>query len=128
MYGNAHIHTYMYVSMQIMDFDVLPHFCKLESKQSGSSSRGSSTGGNSGCYSSSHSFHVELWNYIKQQSYASSKCAGPAQQNSFHVEVPEPDEEAHQIEVVLESTLAKLADENGSVVNGISDLHVGDNC
>ena len=100
-----------------------------------SSSRGSSTGGNSNCYSSSHSFHVELWNYIKQQSYALPKCSGPAQQKSFHVEVPEPDEEAHQIEVVLENTLAKLANENGDnnsvsnrVVNGISNLHVGDDC
>lgn len=115
--------------LKVMDFDVLPHFCKHEPKQSGSS-RGARNGESVDCYSSSHVFHVELWNHIKQESYASSKCVGPAPQKSFHVEVPEPDAEVQTIETALETALVKLANDdgngNGKVLNGISGLHVDD--
>ena len=103
-----------------MDFDVLPPFCKSEPKKSGSS-KGSRNGEYDDCYSSTHSFHVELWNYIKQQSYASSKCVGPLPQKSFHVEVPEPNEEVHSIEVALETAFVQLADENGNGANDVSN-------
>lgn len=115
--------------LKVMDFDVLPYFCKHEPKQSGSS-KGSRNGESVDCYSSSHAFHVELWNHIKQQSYASSKCVGPAPQKSFHVEVPEPDEEVQTIETALETALVQLANDNGNgngkASNGISGLHVDD--
>ena len=104
----------------MMDFDVLPPFCKSEPKKSGSS-RGSTNAETTDLYSSTHSFHAELWNYIKQQSYASSKCVGPRPQKSYHVEVPEPDEEVHSIEIALETTLDRLAVENGDGANDVSN-------
>lgn len=116
--------------LKVMDSDVLPFFCQNEPKQSGSS-RGSMNGGTVDCYSSSHQFHVELWNYIKQQSYAVNKCVGPTPQKSFHVEVPEPDVELQSIETALETALVQLADGsangngNGKILNGISDLSIG---
>eukprot|EP00250_Pteridium_aquilinum_P010182 c19200_g2_i1 orf=370-1416(-) len=113
--------------LQVMDPDVLPFFCQSESRQSGSS-RGSRNVGTVDCYSSSHPFHVELWNYIKQQSYASSKCIGPTPQKSFHVEVPEPDAELQTIETALETAFVKLADDsangNGKILNGVSGLSI----
>lgn len=127
--------------LKMMDSSVLPFFCH-DSKRGGSS-RGSKNEPTVDCYSSSHPFHVELWNYIKQQSYASSKCIGPMPQKSFHVEVPEPDAEVQTIECALESALVKLADggrvnvddgvdedgsvngnRNGGFLNGVSRLSV----
>lgn len=91
--------------LKVMDLEVLPHFCRSDSKNAGSSkSRGVVD-----CFTSSHPFHVEVWNYIKQQSYV-SKCVGPAVQQSYHVEIPEPDEAVQTIETALESALVKFSD------------------
>ncbi|KAI5064064.1 hypothetical protein GOP47_0020734 [Adiantum capillus-veneris] len=118
--------------LKVMDSHVLPFFCQSDSKRGGSS-KGSKNEATDDCYSSSHAFHVELWNHIKQQSYASSKCVGPAPQKSFHVEVPEPDAELQTIECALETALVKLADGstangkgNGDALNGMSSLSVSD--
>ncbi|MCO5564076.1 hypothetical protein L7F22_017732 [Adiantum nelumboides] len=117
--------------LKVMDPQVLPFFCQNDSKRGGSS-KGSKNEETVDCYSSSHSFHVDLWNHIKQQSYASSRCVGPAPQPSFHVEVPEPDAEVQTIECALETALVQLADSsangkgNGDVLNGISGLSVND--
>ncbi|MCO5583035.1 hypothetical protein L7F22_036941 [Adiantum nelumboides] len=117
--------------LKVIDPQVLPFFCQNDSKRGGSS-KGSRNEETVDCYSSSHAFHVDLWNYIKQQSYASSRCVGPAPQPSFHVEVPEPDAEVQTIECALETALVQLADSsangkgNGDVLNGISGLSVKD--
>lgn len=107
--------------LQVMDHDVLPHFCKYGSKHGGSSK----SAGLVDCFPSSHPFHVEVWNYIKQQSYI-SKCVGPAPQKSYHVEVPEPDEEVHTIESAVESAMEKFTDEGCSkeTSNGFSKLRL----
>lgn len=114
--------------LQVMDYDVLPFFCQNEPKQGGSS-RGSSNGGTVDCYSSSHPFHMELWNYMKQQSYKSNKCVGPMPQKSFHVAVPELDAEAQSIGSAIATVLVQLEDNevngNGKVLNGILDLSLG---
>lgn len=78
--------------LKVMDDDVLPHFCK--SKEKGSSSY------TDDCYSSSHPFHVAVWNHIKQQSYM-SKYVEPVRQSSYHVEVPDPARDIRTIESVL---------------------------
>ncbi|KAH7286502.1 hypothetical protein KP509_32G010000 [Ceratopteris richardii] len=118
--------------LEVMDPDVLPYFCRDEYKQSGSS-KGSKNSSIVDCYSSSDPFHMELWNHIKQQSYSAFKCLGTTPQKSFHVEVPEPDEELHSIEYALETALVKLADDdaqiepiNGKMAKNLSGLSVSD--
>eukprot|EP00250_Pteridium_aquilinum_P010399 c19358_g1_i1 orf=402-1418(-) len=85
--------------LKVMDYDVLPHFCKSSTKQRGSSS---SKGQESvDCYSPLHPFHVEVWNYIKQHSYMSRSCVGPTPQTSYHVHVPDPAQGIQTIESEL---------------------------
>lgn len=81
-----------------MDYDALPHFCKAKERGSSSSSKG---GGSVDCYSPLHPFHVEVWNYIKQQSYM-SRCVGPIPLTSYHVEVPDPAQDVQTIESIFE--------------------------
>lgn len=105
-----------------MDWDVLPHFCRYDSKHINMEDTTEED-----CFSPSHRFHVEVWNYIKQQSYV-SKCLGPAPQKSFHVEVPQPKEEVQTIEEELESVVVHFDDEGCSNGNSlrVSCLRVDD--
>ncbi|KAH7431626.1 hypothetical protein KP509_08G057200 [Ceratopteris richardii] len=109
--------------LQVMDATVLPFFCQNGSKQTGSSQ--GSTKGLDDCYSSSHPFHKELYNYIKQKSYSVSKYLGPSPCSSLHVEVPEADAETQIFETAIETAIVKLRDEtlsindNGKTMNDV---------
>eukprot|EP00249_Psilotum_nudum_P013841 c24543_g1_i1 orf=404-1447(-) len=111
--------------LKVMDYDVLPYFCRYDSKHSQSRDVGVKVDNVLDCFSPSHSFYVELWNYMKQHANV-LKCIGPAPQKSFHVEVPEPDEEMHTIEVALETALENLSEDGASevVLNGVTTLNI----
>lgn len=66
--------------LKVMDYDVLPHF----SRQEGS---GSSSGNTIDCFSPDHPFHVELYNYIKQQATV-VKPVAPGKMGSQDAEEP----------------------------------------
>eukprot|EP00250_Pteridium_aquilinum_P000139 c10159_g1_i1 orf=49-1068(+) len=99
--------------LKVMDMDVLPHFCRSDSNRTDINDSNIVD-----CFSPSHPFHVEVWNYIKQQSYV-SKCMGPAPQKSFHIEVPQPKEEVQIIEEELESAVVHFTDEGCSEGNSL---------
>lgn len=104
--------------LKVMDYDVLPHF----SRQEGSGSSKHNNGKTVDCFSPDHPFHVELYSYIKQQA-AIVKPVAPAKLGSFHVEVPEQDDEGTIIVQTLESALQNLGDEE-AVENGVANLNV----
>ncbi|XP_043692459.1 phosphatidylinositol/phosphatidylcholine transfer protein SFH1-like isoform X1 [Telopea speciosissima] len=104
--------------LKIMDYASLPHFCVRES--SGSSRH--SKNGTDDCFSLDHSFHQELFNYIKQQSLSLEPIA-PIKQCSFHVDVPDPDPKGTKIVMTIESELHKLGDQNG-LCHSIDDLKI----
>ncbi|MCO5605307.1 hypothetical protein L7F22_059489 [Adiantum nelumboides] len=108
--------------LKVMDADVLPHFCRHNSKRTHLQDTKEVD-----CFSPSHAFHVEVWSYIKQQSYV-SKCVGPSPQKSFHVEVPQPKEEVQTIEEELQSAVMHFSDEGCSEGNSLrfSCLNVDD--
>ncbi|XP_058115316.1 phosphatidylinositol/phosphatidylcholine transfer protein SFH1-like [Magnolia sinica] len=96
--------------LKVMDYASLPHFCRRE----GSGSSRHSTAGPDDCFSLDHTFHQQLYNYIKQQ----SQCQGPAapiKQGSFHVDFPDPEPEKTKIAQTIESEMHKLSDRNGLV-------------
>lgn len=87
--------------LQIMDESALPHFCKRDHT--------SSNGNSNYCYSSDHTFHQQLYAYMKlQASGVGGKCSHPTplpplKQQSFHVNVPEnPSPIKRQIVGILE--------------------------
>lgn len=104
--------------LKVMDYDVLPHF----SRQEGSGSSKHNIGKTIDCFSPDHPFHVELYNYIKQQA-AIVKPVAPEKLRSFHVDVPEQDDEGTIIVQTLESALHNLGDEE-AVENGVANLNV----
>lgn len=71
-----------------MDSNVLPHFCKYDTRFG----KTPVEMGLANCFSPSHQFHQDVWNYIKQRHYT-SKCIGPSPQRSLHVELPAASEE-----------------------------------
>uniref|UniRef100_A0A0C9S8P7 TSA: Wollemia nobilis Ref_Wollemi_Transcript_10735_1390 transcribed RNA sequence n=1 Tax=Wollemia nobilis TaxID=56998 RepID=A0A0C9S8P7_9CONI len=102
--------------LKVMDYDVLPHF----SRQEGSGSSKRKKDQTIDCFSPDHPFHVELYNYIKQQA-AIVKPLAPAKMSSFHVDVPEQDAEGTVIVHTIETALQKYGDEEG-VENGVANL------
>ena len=107
--------------MQIMDYSSLPHFCR---KEGSGSSYHSSNGTIDNCFSLDHTFHQQLYNYIKQQATL-IETALPIKQGSVHVDFPEPDPEDTKIAETIESEFHRLADQNdlcnslnGHKVNG----------
>jgi hypothetical protein len=70
------------LSLQVMDYATLPHFCKRQ----GSGSSSDSFDGVD-CYSYDHPFHQQLYNYMKQQAV---KMDDVVKQDSFHVDMPTP--------------------------------------
>lgn len=86
-----------------MDYNALPHFCKRE----GSGSSRNRTNSTDDCYSLDHSFHQQLYNYIKQQAFSLEQVA-PIKQGSFHVDYPEHDPEEKIIAQSIEAELQKL--------------------
>ncbi|KAG6420883.1 hypothetical protein SASPL_117427 [Salvia splendens] len=92
--------------LKIMDYSSLPHFCRKRSSDSVKYSESSS--GN--CYSLDHPFHLQLYNYVKQQ-FLLCQPAQPVKQGSVHVTLPE-DADKEVIADTLESKLKKFKDLN----------------
>ncbi|KAH7279711.1 hypothetical protein KP509_37G032700 [Ceratopteris richardii] len=70
--------------LKVMDENVLPDFCrsdiKLEDRKTES------------CFSPSHPFHEEMWNYMKQEA-SKLKCVASSTKKTSHTAVPLPREE-----------------------------------
>ncbi|XP_057982418.1 phosphatidylinositol/phosphatidylcholine transfer protein SFH2-like [Malania oleifera] len=107
--------------LRIMDYASLPHFCRREGSGSSRSSRNGTT---DDCYSLDHTFHQQLYNYIKQQAELVTSCA-PLKQGSFHVDCPEPDVDESDIAKTIESEFHKYGDQNG-LANSLAGLKVSD--
>ncbi|KAG8365329.1 hypothetical protein BUALT_Bualt18G0093400 [Buddleja alternifolia] len=88
--------------LKIMDYSSLPHFCHKRS--SGSSNNLNYSVEN--CFSLDHSFHQQLYNYIKQQ-FLVRMPVEPAKQGSVHVTLPQ-DADEEDIAKALESELEKF--------------------
>lgn len=95
--------------MQIMDYASLPHFCI---KEGSGSSRHSGNGLSDNCFSSDHTFHQELYNYVNQQAEAMESVA-PIKEGSFHVRFPEPDPADAKIARTIETEFHKFENQNG---------------
>ncbi|KAJ1428636.1 CRAL/TRIO, N-terminal domain [Sesbania bispinosa] len=95
--------------LKIMDYASLPHFCRKE----GSGSSRNSDNGSENCYSLDHSFHQQLYNYIKEQSRIHG-AGEPIKQGSFHVDFPEPPAEEVEIAKTIESELHKFENSHGN--------------
>jgi hypothetical protein len=91
------------LSLQVMDYATLPHFCKRQ---------GSSSDSFDGvdCYSYDHPFQQQLYNYMKQQAV---KMDVVVKQDSFHVDMPTPELEEVKIAETIESELHHLRGYNG---------------
>ncbi|PPD96772.1 hypothetical protein GOBAR_DD06178 [Gossypium barbadense] len=98
--------------LKIMDYSSLPHFCRKEGSGSGSgSSRNSSNGTVDNCFSLDHTFHQQLYNYIKQQSTL-IEASLPIRQGSVHVKFPKPGLEDTEIVKTIQTELDRFADQN----------------
>ncbi|KAA3467348.1 SEC14 cytosolic factor-like [Gossypium australe] len=95
--------------LKIMDYSSLPHFCR---KEGSGSTRHSSNGTADNCFSLDHTYHQQLYTYIKHQT-THKETNSPIKQGSVHVEFPEPDPDDTTIALTIESELHRLADQNG---------------
>ncbi|XP_038996968.1 uncharacterized protein LOC120121742 [Hibiscus syriacus] len=96
--------------LNIMNYSSLPHFCR---KEGSGSSRNSSNGTVDNCFSLDHTYHQQLYDYIKQQATL-VETGRPIKQGSVHVDFPEPDPEDAKIANTIKSEFQKLADQNGT--------------
>ncbi|KAB2033096.1 hypothetical protein ES319_D05G424800v1 [Gossypium barbadense] len=109
--------------LKIMDYSSLPHFCRKEGSGSGSgSSRNSSNGTVDNCFSLDHTFHQQLYNYIKQQSTL-IEASLPIRQGSVHVKFPKPGLEDTEIVKTIQTELDRFADQN-AVCNSMNVVKV----
>ncbi|PKI64131.1 phosphatidylinositol/phosphatidylcholine transfer protein SFH9 isoform X2 [Punica granatum] len=104
---------------KIMDYSSLPHFCRGEG--SGSSS-GSDNGTVDDCFSLDHTFHQQLYNYIKQQALLMD--SSPVKQGSVHVTFLEPEPDDAEIAQTIESEIHKLGENKRGLVSMMSGLKV----
>lgn len=104
--------------LRIMDEGSLPHFCK---KEGSGSSRHSQNGSNSDCFSLDHSFHQQLYEYIKQQARL-TRPQGPIKQGSFHVEMPPADAEETKIAKNIESEIRKFGGDQDGLSSSLGTL------
>ncbi|XP_058762563.1 SEC14 cytosolic factor-like [Vicia villosa] len=95
--------------LKVMDYGSLPHFCK---KQDSKSSRHSAVASvTENCFSFNHAFHQQLYNHVKQQ--ANSAESSPLmRQESFYVDIPEPDPDDAKIAKTIEVEFHKLENQN----------------
>ncbi|XP_022716719.1 phosphatidylinositol/phosphatidylcholine transfer protein SFH11-like isoform X3 [Durio zibethinus] len=105
--------------LKIMDYSSLPHFCR---KEGSGSLHHSSNGTIDNCFSLDHTYHQQLYNYIKQQA-KHMETSLPIKQGSVHVEFPEPDPEDTEIAETIESEFHRLAEQNG-ICNSLNGLKV----
>ncbi|KAE8679169.1 hypothetical protein F3Y22_tig00111402pilonHSYRG00921 [Hibiscus syriacus] len=105
---------------EVMDYSSLPHFCHKEG--SGSSRNSSSNGTIDNCFSLDHTYHRQLYDYIKQEATL-IETGRPIKQGSVHVDFPELDPEDAKIAETIESEFQKLADQNG-ICNSLNGVKV----
>ncbi|KAE8723570.1 Detected protein of unknown function [Hibiscus syriacus] len=104
--------------LKIMEYSSLPH---LSRKEGSGSSRNGSNGTVDDCFSLDHTFHQQLYNYVKQQSTLVE--TGLLKQGSVHVDFPKPGLEDTEIAKTVESELHELADKN-ALFNSLSGIKV----
>ncbi|KAE8679167.1 Detected protein of confused Function [Hibiscus syriacus] len=105
---------------EVMDYSSLPHFCHKEG--SGSSRNSSSNGTIDNCFSLDHTYHRQLYDYIKQEATL-IETGRLIKQGSVHVEFPELDPVDAKIAETIESEFQKLADQNG-ICNSLNGVKV----
>lgn len=112
-----------------MDLSAIPLFARGNGTKDVNGSMGTLD-----CFSPNHKFHVDLWNYMKDQAEALAAVSARPQ-GSVHVTVPswEEPEVGGSAEVVhmIEETMEKLAaEQNGKdpdqLLNGLSSLKMQD--
>ncbi|KAG6545428.1 hypothetical protein Mapa_013028 [Marchantia paleacea] len=115
--------------LEVMDLSAIPLFARGNGTKDVNGSLGTLD-----CFSPNHKFHVELWNYMKEQAEALAAVSARPQ-GSVHVTVPslEEPEVGVSAEVVhmIEETMEKLAaEQNGKdpdqLLNGLSSLRMQD--
>lgn len=95
--------------LKVMDYGSLPHFCK---KQDSKSSRHSAVASiTENCFSFNHAFHQQLYNHVKQQAN-SAESTPLMRQESFYVDIPEPDPDDAKIAKTIEVEFHKLENQN----------------
>ncbi|XP_010534807.1 PREDICTED: phosphatidylinositol/phosphatidylcholine transfer protein SFH9-like isoform X2 [Tarenaya hassleriana] len=97
--------------LKVMDYESLPHFCKREGSGSG---RQTPNGTVENCFSLDHSFHQELYNFVKEQAMLSESNA-LIKEGSLHVKFPEPAPEDSKIFETIESEFQKLGGNHKAV-------------
>lgn len=100
-----------------MDYSSLPHFCRREGS---GSSHGSDNGVSDDCFSFDHSFHQQLYNYIKQQALLVDSPV--VKQGSVHVSFPEPEPKEAKIAQTIESEFHNLGDSKGGIMGMMTGL------
>ncbi|XVF70916.1 hypothetical protein PTKIN_Ptkin11bG0200500 [Pterospermum kingtungense] len=101
--------------LKIMDYSALPHFCR---KESPGSSRHSRNGTSDNCFSLDHTFHQQLYNYIKHQATLIENGL-MIKEGSVHVDFPEPAPEDAKIAKTIACEFQSLCKSlNGLKVNG----------
>ncbi|BBN20181.1 phosphatidylinositol/phosphatidylcholine transfer protein [Marchantia polymorpha subsp. ruderalis] len=115
--------------LEVMDLSAIPLFARGNGTKDVNGSMGTLD-----CFSPNHKFHVDLWNYMKDQAEALAAVSARPQ-GSVHVTVPswEEPEVGGSAEVVhmIEETMEKLAaEQNGKdpdqLLNGLSSLKMQD--
>ncbi|GMJ05008.1 hypothetical protein like AT1G55840 [Hibiscus trionum] len=108
--------------LKIMDYSSLPHFCRKEgSGSTWRSNNGTNNGMVDNCFSLDHTYHQQLYSYVKQQAIL-KETGSPVREGSVHVEFPELDPDDTKIALTIESELHKLADRNS--LNGLKQSFV----
>ncbi|KAL3355031.1 hypothetical protein AABB24_019222 [Solanum stoloniferum] len=106
--------------LKIMDYSSLPHFCRRE----GSGSSRYSGSSNENCYSLDHPFHLQLYDYIKQQALL-RRPVRPVKQGSVHVDFPDAVTEGTEFVQTLASEFQKFGKQNG-LAQSLDDLNIND--
>ncbi|CAN6448470.1 unnamed protein product [Victoria cruziana] len=96
--------------LTIMDYSSLPHFYRREGS---SSSRHSNAEVVDDRFSLDHSFHQQMYSYIKQQSLG-PRLTMIVPQGSFNVRFPELDPKGTKIAETIESELHRLEGQNSN--------------
>ncbi|BAT80581.1 uncharacterized protein HKW66_Vig0253260 [Vigna angularis] len=92
--------------LKVMDYASLPHFCRKEDSRV---PQHHEAGNTENCFFIDHVFHKQLYNYTEQQAIFIESIS----QDSFHVDLPEPDPVDAKIAKTIETEFHKLEIQNG---------------
>ncbi|KAG4382138.1 hypothetical protein GLYMA_14G012600v4 [Glycine max] len=90
--------------LKVMDYASLPHFCR---KKDSRVPRHHVAGNTENCFSFDHVFHKQIYNYITQQAIFIESLL-PIRQDSFHVDLPDPDPDDAKIAKTIETEFHKI--------------------